>query len=372
MSGERTPHASFDRSRLRFRPVAERASRFRIDDIAVDPDAPPPPGAMADDIDWLAGVIRDARARGAPVILCHGAHLIKNGAAPLLIRMVEEGLLSHVATNGAGSIHDWEFAHLGRSTEVVRDNVAVGEFGIWEETGSHMSAALHVGALEGIGHGEAIGALIAHDGIDVPDADALRKIVRDGLDGKGSKERAAAALDLLSAIDDGLMKPGRLAVDHPWKHRSIQAACFRRRVPFTVHPGIGQDIVYSHPLHRGGAVGRAAMADFTTYAASIASLEGGVYLSVGSAVMSPMIFEKSLSMARNVLGQEGKDLTNFTIVVNDLAAVDWDWSRGEPPVDSPAYYVRFMKSFSRMGGRLRYIGGDNTTLLGNLYHRLRR
>jgi hypothetical protein len=88
--------------------------------------------------------------------------------------------------------------------------------------------------------------------------------------------------------------------------------------------------------------------------------------------MSPMIFEKSLSMARNVLAQKGRSLDDFTIAVNDLARVDWDWSRGEPPMEDPAYYVRFMKSFSRMGGKLRYVGLDNRAFLLGLEERLRR
>ena len=101
------------------------------------------------------------------------------------------------------------------------------------------------------------------------------------------------------------------------------------------------------------------------------NIEGGVLLSVGSSVMSPMIFEKSLSMGRNVHLQKNGKIDDFFILVNDLAASDWDWSKGEPPEDNPAYYVRFMKSFSRMGGDSRYLGMDNRDFLTNLYHRLR-
>ncbi|MBI4586412.1 MAG: hypothetical protein HY717_20575 [Planctomycetes bacterium] len=367
------PYPQFDRFQIRFRPVGERKSKFRIDDIAVDPDAPPPdPGRAGGEIAALAAEMRRARERRAPVILCHGAHLIKNGLAPLLIRLVEEGWLTHVATNGAGSIHDWEFAFLGRSTEDVRANVAVGEFGIWEETGAYLGLALLLGALEGIGYGEAVGKLIAEDRLSVPAREELRRRAQASVEGGASgQEGAAAALDLLFLMDQGKVQAGELAIPHPWKHRSIQARCYLKRVPFTVHPGIGQDIIYSHPLLAGGAVGQAALADFLIYAQAIRGLEGGVYLSVGSSVMSPMIFEKSLSMARNVLRQQGKTLEDFTIAVNDLAAVDWDWSKGEPPVDNPAYYVRFMKSFSRMGGKLSYMGLDNRVFLENLYCRLR-
>jgi len=113
------------------------------------------------------------------------------------------------------------------------------------------------------------------------------------------------------------------------------------------------------------------MVDFLLFASSIERLSGGVYLSVGSSVMSPMVFEKSLSMARNARRREGLRLDDFLIAVNDLARPTWDWSGGEPPKDDPAYYIRFCKSFSRMGGRLLYVGRDNRVFLQNLYARLR-
>jgi hypothetical protein len=126
----------------------------------------------------------------------------------------------------------------------------------------------------------------------------------------------------------------------------------------------GHDIIYTHPLNHGAAVGRTAERDFLAFAETIADLEGGVYLSIGSAVMSPMIFEKSLSMARNLVSQGGNTITNFSIVVVDLAESDWDWKRhGEPPPDNPAYYIRYLKTFSRMGGNLNYIQVDNRDFL---------
>ena len=96
-------------------------------------------------------------------------------------------------------------------------------------------------------------------------------------------------------------------------------------------------------------------------------LDGGVFLSVGSAVMSPQIFEKALSIANNLRRQRNRPALRPFIAVNDLAPVDWDWSRGEPPSDDPAYYLRFCKSFSRMGGEMVYAGGDNRVFLHNLH-----
>ena len=122
----------------------------------------------------------------------------------------------------------------------------------------------------------------------------------------------------------------------------------------------GHDIIYTHPLNLGAAVGRTAERDFLSFAGSVCDLEAGVYLSVGSAVMSPMILEKALSMARNLAFQEDRRIDSFSLFVVDLSPVSWDWQAdGEPPADNPAYYVRYLKSFSRMGGALHYIQADN-------------
>ena len=95
---------------------------------------------------------------------------------------------------------------------------------------------------------------------------------------------------------------------HPWKQYSIQAGAFQAGVPFTGHPMIGHDIIYNHPMNHCACLGRAAERDFLTYAESVSRLEGGVYISIGSAVMSPMIFEKSLSMAQNLAIQRGEHI----------------------------------------------------------------
>jgi hypothetical protein len=109
-------------------------------------------------------------------------------------------------------------------------------------------------------------------------------------------------------------------------------------------------------------IGRTAERDFLEYVASVQGLEGGVYLSIGSAVMSPMIFEKALSMVRNAAGQNAA-IRNCGIYVVDLQEAAWDWSRGEPPQDNPCYYQRYMKTFNRMGCRINYITADNRDFL---------
>jgi hypothetical protein len=132
----------------------------------------------------------------------------------------------------------------------------------------------------------------------------------------------------------------------------------------------GHDIIYTHRANCGAAIGRCAQRDFLEYAAGVAGLEGGVYLSVGSAVMSPMIFEKSLSMARNAAG--GKGITDCDVHVVDLQESKWDWPQGEPPLDNPAYYLRFMKTFSRMGMRAVYTQADNREFFTALYRTLKK
>ncbi len=361
----------FDRTKLRLKPLAERHHKLSIAEIAVPPEAPAPalPDRLRPQLARLAARMADARHAGRPVILAFGAHLIKNGCAPIVIRMIEEGWLTHVATNGAGSIHDWEFAYLGQSTEDVRANTARGEFGTWEETGRFINLAVAVGGGLGLGYGESVGKLIAEDGLDLPSRDALRhRLAAAPAEGLG------AAADLLSLVTRFDLPPGRLDLQHQFRHFSVQAAAFRAAVPCTVHPGIGYDIIYTHPMNCGGAIGRGAVCDFLKYAGAVRGLSGGVHLSVGSAVMAPMIFEKSLSMANNVaLQEEGAPLTDYSLAVVDIQeGGGWDWAAGEPPAEHPAYYLRFCKTFHRMGGELTYLSLDNRAFLLALYHALEK
>jgi hypothetical protein len=162
-----------------------------------------------------------------------------------------------------------------------------------------------------------------------------------------------------------------MVIPHPFKKYSVQAAARERNIPFTGHPMFGHDIIYTHPLNNGAAVGRTALTDFLYFAASISNLDNGVYMSVGSAVMSPMIFEKAFSMSQNIEIQENKHIDNHFILVVDLAEMSWDWSKdGEPPPGNPAYYLRYCKTFSRMGGEMHYLKADNRDFLPALYKKL--
>ncbi len=351
----------FDRTRLRLYSLKERSNRARIEEEQVKPGEAP---GRSDEL-FRKGVresadrIRLARKAGRPVMAVFGAHSVKNGLGPVFIHLMEKGWLTHLATNGAGIIHDWEYAFQGETSEDVKVNVREGRFGLWQETGFHLNLALLLGAREGLGYGESIGRLIIRGGHDVPrQAPLLADIARAG-DGAAQAAKAAASADLLAAIGRFGIPQGWMPVQHPFKKFSIQAAAHRLGIPFTGHPMIGHDIIYTHPLNSCAAIGRCAERDFLRFAHSVSRLEGGVYLSIGSAVMSPMIFEKSFSMARNVARQTGQPLDNPYLMIVDLAESRWDWTRGEPPMESPDYYLRFNKTFSRMGGTMRYLSADN-------------
>ena len=132
----------------------------------------------------------------------------------------------------------------------------------------------------------------------------------------------------------------------------------------------GHDIIYNHPMNNGSSIGRAAERDFLAFAHNVSRIDGGVYLSLGSAVMSPMIFEKSMSISQNIAIQNNTHIDHHYILVVDLAESRWDWSKGEPPEDNPDYYLRYNKTFSRMGGHMRYLSMDNRDFLLSLLNTL--
>jgi hypothetical protein len=361
-----------DLGRLKVLPLAERRSLTRADEILIDPDSTPVTCSEEAEalIESCARAILAARRRGAGVMLIYGAHLLRNGAAPILERMMASDRITHLATNGAGTIHDWEYAWAGVSTEGVEENVAKGTFGTWQETSASIHLALMAGALDGLGYGRALGRFIAEDGATLPPLDELAAaIARDPRD-----PLTAARADLLQAIIRQGWPSGRTRLEHRWKHASILAQAYRHDIAMTVHPGIGYDIITNHPVFNGAAIGRAADLDFRGFAGSVGTLEGGVVLSIGSAIMGPQVFEKALSCVNNLRLQEGlgvvRDHSFFVVDLQDGGG--WDWTRGEPPKSNPAYYLRFCKSYSRMGGSLNYLRCDNVTFIHHLHRRLGR
>ena len=357
---------------LRVRPLAERRSKHSLEDILIHPHDPPPDaGGMAAAIETVADHMKRARDADAAVILAYGAHLVKNGLGPIVTRLMESGWITHLATNGAGVIHDWEYAFQGRSEEDVRENVATGEFGAWDETGRCTLIAVLVGALGGCGYGESVGRFILDDGCRIPERNELRALLAAWAAAPENDELMPARAELLQTLIRFDLAAGRYAVQHPFKQTSLTAAAARLGIPLTVHPGIGYDIVHNHPMASGAALGRGSHIDYQTLVGSVDQLgESGVVLSVGSAVMAPQVMEKAVSAANNLRIGRGLETLSPFFAVNDLVPIEWDWSRGEPPIDSPAYYSRFCKSFSRLGGEMLYLGGDNRVLLQNLCARL--
>jgi hypothetical protein len=359
-----------DLQKLKVYPLSERRSLSTIEKIIVEPHSQtrPAPAELQEQIADCARAVAAARKQGASVILMYGAHLIKNGAQKIVNSLVESGWVTHLATNGAGTIHDWELSFLGRTEESVRQNVATGTFGTWDETGRNIHLALLGGALRPEGYGRSLGRFIVEDGVTLPTMASLEKALLEN----PSNALAPAQAELLQTMKIHGLPEGPIEVKHPWKETSILAQAFRQDVPFTVHPGIGYDIFSNHPLFNGAVIGRAATLDFRLFGGSVEKLDRGVVLSVGSAIMAPQVFEKSISCVNNLRLQAGRPIVQgHSIYVVDIQdGGSWDWSKGEPPKDNPAYYLRFCKSFARMGGEMHYVQLDNVAFLHNLLHEL--
>lgn len=303
------PHPQFDRSQLIVKPLAER-----VHDLTLDVFLPlsSPVEFSHPSLPVIGQRMVAARSRGAANILMMGAHVLRAGVQRHLIDLMDRGLISLIAMNGAGPIHDWEFALIGASTESVAKYVRTGEFGLWSETG-RMNDAIAAGVRDGLGFGESIGKAI-HDG------------------------------------------------PFPHKDCSLLAAAYRRGIPVTVHIGIGYDIIHEHPNANGAALGQASYTDFLIFVEQIRNLEGGVVLNFGTAVMGPEVYLKALAMARNVAHQHGKSIAKFTTAVFDLIPLDDDYHRQAPKTD-PRYYYRPWKTILVRtvadGGESFYIQGDH-------------
>lgn len=288
-------------------------------------DEPPTP---YEHHEWpeLIARIASARTNARPVILMTGAHPIKLGLSRFLIDLIAHGWITHVATNGAGVIHDYELAYFGGSTESVAHYIKVGQFGLWQETG-RLNHLARLAADLGDGLGETVGRTIV-------------------------EEKAS------------------------FQHLSVAAAAYRAGVPLTCHVGIGNDIVHEHPNCDGGAWGAASYTDFLIFAAAVEELEGGVFLNVGTAVMGPEVYLKALSMARNVARQQGREIRHFTTAVFDLADLPPDWRRGTPSKDHPQYYYRPWKTILERtvadGGTSYFFQGDHRRTIPTLWRDLRR
>lgn len=215
----------------------------------------------------VARAIAQAHRRGRPVIVGIGAHVIKVGLTPILVTWMEQGLVTAVAMNGAGIIHDFELALMGHTSEEVDDEIDDGRFGMTEETGRMLNEAVTQGHRNGQGMGEAVGHYITR-----------------------SKNQ------------------------FPNRRTSILAMGATLGIPVTVHVAVGTDVIHMHPAADGAAIGATSLLDFRRLAAVVAGMEGGVYLNIGSAVVLPEVFLKTVSLGRNL----GHTLSHITTVNMDF------------------------------------------------------
>jgi len=316
------PYPLFDRSKLNVKPLNERVHDVSIrcfiglDDV-LEPFEHPALASLAKDI-------LTARKQNATVMLMYGAHVIRTGCALHLIEMMKRGQLTHLATNGAGSIHDFEFALIGETCESVAKYVSEGQFGLWNETGK-INDIIAEGCKEGLGWGEALGRYIWENHL-------------------------------------------------PHREKSVLAMGYHLGIPCTVHVGIGSDIIHEHPNCDGAALGMASYTDFLIYTQSITKLEGGVFLNFGSAVTGPEVYLKALAMSRNIARQHGERIAHFTTAVFDVQPLGEDTHGTAPPKSNPRYFFRPWKTILARtvadGGVSHYVQGEHRVTLPHLARRV--
>jgi hypothetical protein len=262
-----TRYREADLSKLTNASVADRPTRVSVADFAKRLDPAAALAVLEALPSQLAGsALREivartvaARKAGRPVVVMLGGHVVKVGVTPCLIALVERGIVSHLAMNGAAAIHDVEIARVGRTSEDVEANLHAGRFGMVDETGDFMNATMLEGARRSEGLGECWGRAL-------------------------EEEQA------------------------PHRGVSLLAAAWRAGVPATVHVAIGTDTIHHHPRCDGAALGETTLRDFRILAATLAEARGAVVLNFGSAVLMPEVFLKALSVARNL----GADLSGLT------------------------------------------------------------
>jgi len=250
-----------DPSRVRTVPVAARPNKVEAKDFARPPAQDRSFAAFIDSLpdilqarSFLAVVdaICDAARDGHGIVWMLGGHVVKTGLSPVLIRLMELGAISHIATNGSAVIHDYEMARWGGTSEDVEAGLGDGTFGMAEETGREMNHAFTAGARDGLGM-----------------AESLARSLSD------SNDLAQPDLSLLLAAR-------------------------RLGIGFTAHAAIGAEITHQHPNADGAAIGATSMTDFRRLAAHLETIEDGVVLNIGSAVIMPEVFLKALTVCRNL------------------------------------------------------------------------
>lgn len=306
----------FDRSRLTIFPIEKRNSLLDLSCVLPLESVSP----VRKEFKEVARRILSASRKKSSVVLMMGAHVLRSGVQKYIIDLIETGVVTNVALNGAGAIHDFEFALIGATTESVACCIRDGRFGLWRETGL-INDIVSAGADEDLGLGEAIGRYIEEQNL-------------------------------------------------PFSDISLLAAAYRCGCPVTVHVGIGYDIIFEHPNCDGAAYGKTSYTDFLKFARNLENLEGGVVMNFGSAVMAPEVYLKALSMSRNVALLEGRRIEGFTTLVCDLFRLPRDY-RKEPSRDDPAYYFRPWKTMLVRtvadGGESFYVRGPHAVTVPQLW-----
>ena len=255
-------------------PLGDRENKTSIRDFAARPSREELDGFLsalpkilkAADFLEFVDLIVAAYRQEKPIIVMLGGHVIKCGLSPILIDLMERGIITAMAFNGATSIHDFEIALIGETSEDVGQYLQTGQFGMVEETGRFMNEAICAAADTGIGMGAGLG----------------QKLIQ---------------------------------LDAPYNNYSLLATGARLGIPITVHVAIGTDIIHQHPAADGAATGQASFTDFRLLTAIVAELgDGGVVINLGSAVILPEVFLKALTVARNL----GNRVTHFTTANFDM------------------------------------------------------
>lgn len=268
-------------------------------------------------LEAIAKELTIAREKNSARVLMIGAHVVRSGVQRYLFELMEKGLISCIAVNGACAIHDFEFALLGQTTECVATYISNGQFGLWQETGQ-LNEIVSKGNAQGLGLGEAVGKYISEK--KLPHADV-----------------------------------------------SLFAKAYELGIPVTVHAGIGYDIIHEHPNCDGAAIGEASYRDFLIFAAQLEQLENGVVMNFGSAIMAPEIYLKALAMVRNAAPNP---IRNFTTLVCDLQDLPEQVGSEAPKSDAQYYFRPWKTMLVRTvvdGGKSYYIRGFHEQTIPQLY-----
>ena len=297
-----------------------RHNLVRIDTLAV-PGETPVPDWGSPEFDELVRRIQAAREGGHQIILSMGAHVIKCGLSRYLIALMKAGYITHIAGNGACSIHDFELAYLGGTSEHVPTAIEDGSFGMWEETGGWMNEAIQQGAEQGLGYGESLGKYIDEH-------------------------------------------PERF----PYREDCVLWNAYKLDIPATYHIALGTDIIHQHPTCSFEAIGKASGVDFHKICWSVAHMDKGVYMNFGSGVIGPEVFLKALSIARNL------KYPTFDITTANFDLIDLGDFRRPLGYEHPQYYYRPRKNIVNRpvscGGWGQHFCGDHQETIPNLWKKL--